>query len=171
MRCSTYLAPVAIYLVTATLLELYWMRNAAPGTLSPPVREDSSTLKAATQPAANQHMESPPPPPPLPPPPSPFPKHKASIPKRSSRMDPPSPRQYAGASHAAAKAESLPAAGGSCWPLPRPFFEAPFNASMASVVWTRPLDTEFGPLDDVPEKERDLQHVGQLSVCLSASPL
>ena len=72
-------------------------------------------------------------------------------------MDPPSPRQYAGASHAAAKAESLPAAGGSCWPLPRPFFEAPFNASMASVVWTRPLDTEFGPLDDVPEKEREQQ--------------
>ena len=26
---------------------------------------------------------------------------------------------------------------------------------MASVVWTRPLDTEFGPLDDVPERERD----------------
>ena len=26
---------------------------------------------------------------------------------------------------------------------------------MASVVWTRPLDTEFGPLDDVPERERE----------------
>ena len=26
---------------------------------------------------------------------------------------------------------------------------------MASVVWTRPLDTPFGPLDDVPAKERE----------------
>ena len=43
---------------------------------------------------------------------------------------------------------------GKCWQTPRPFFEAPFDESFASVVWARPTSPTSGPLEDIPEAER-----------------
>lgn len=43
--------------------------------------------------------------------------------------------------------------GACAWRLPPPFHEAPFNHSLASVVWTSPPETPLGPLADVPAAE------------------
>lgn len=42
----------------------------------------------------------------------------------------------------------------TCWKAPAAALAAPFDANMASLVWTRPLQTPFGPLDDVSPMRR-----------------
>ncbi|KAJ1634690.1 glycosyltransferase family 29-domain-containing protein [Pavlovales sp. CCMP2436] len=46
----------------------------------------------------------------------------------------------------------VPAAG--CWKAPRESLEYPFNENMASIVWSWPLQTAHGPLDDVSPQLR-----------------
>jgi len=38
--------------------------------------------------------------------------------------------------------------------MPRPFFEPPFDEALASVVWSKPMPTKHGPLEDIPSAER-----------------
>ena len=38
--------------------------------------------------------------------------------------------------------------------MPPPFFEPPFDEAMASIVWSKPMPTKHGPLEDVPAAER-----------------
>jgi hypothetical protein len=56
---------------------------------------------------------------------------------------------------AAASGASQDAAGrAGCWKAPRAVLEYPFNENMASIVWTAPVQTAHGPLDDVSPRLR-----------------
>ena len=145
-----FLQVLGIYLATATVLELVWSMLYKPPA-QPMVLSTDGKLKPATAPPPPLQALSPPPPPPprawldevglkTSPPPPPPPKASPPPARADAEEDDDAPPQ-------------LPT-DGKCWPLPRPFYEPPFDRSMASVVWTQPLESEFGPLDDVPAGER-----------------
>ena len=56
----------------------------------------------------------------------------------------------------------------TCWEIPPPFFEPPFDEALASVVWTRPMPTEHGPLEDIPAAQRKRDWCGTPPTALSA---
>lgn len=44
----------------------------------------------------------------------------------------------------------------NCWKVPSAALSPPFNENMASVVWSKPVQTTYGPLDDVSAEKRQL---------------
>jgi len=48
-----------------------------------------------------------------------------------------------------AAAPQLAANDGACWRMPAALHSYPFNENLASIVWSRPVQTAHGPLDDV----------------------
>ena len=172
MRCGTLALGVLIYVLTALVLELYWMRNATdhrtiasvpPGFSSmphlakveqPPPPSPPALVTATTKegegrrggkslPAAQRVDPVPPLPPTMLQPPLAdtvaSSKVETAVEVKSSEATPRATR-----------------ARGECWKLPQPFFSAPFDRAMASVVHTRPdeKDAEWktpGPLQDIAQ--------------------
>lgn len=66
------------------------------------------------------------------------------------------PRTAQRSTPAAHSSEDHPqvAADKTCWKIPSAARSHPFNENMASIVWSKPVQTEHGPLDDVSAANR-----------------
>ena len=153
MRCATCAAGLLVYVVTATVLELYWMSTQQRAALVPVATAEMPmpwVQPAALQPEASQRVALQPealvPPPtwPSPPPPSPSPAASPAPPKnrkrkgkRKATADESLKLPLAESGLIAPIASKAGAPGskrrweGGCWPMPRPFFEPPFDEALA----------------------------------------
>ena len=174
--CTQCALALLVYVATATVLELYWMSNR-----DRPTSESASSPSVSTFPAgaaqrrqtATAVSEVPPLAFASPPPPEPArdavqmqPVTTLAASDSGSKGDGRSNQRRSGPRGAAAAPFTATAAGrihshngttrdaGGCWPMPRPFFEPPFDETFASILWTSPTPTAYGPLEDVPAGER-----------------
>ena len=165
MRCSWIAGALLIYALTATVLELYWMtRTTKVVTVIAATTAASESSDLPHLPHLDPLLNLVPPPTPPPPPPSmsPPPSIAATRPvgrrgKHNSIGRDARPATGGGAGAVTPQRfepSSATRAGGRCWPVPRPFFEPPFDEALASVVWSKPMPTKHGPLEDIPASER-----------------
>ena len=149
MRCAQCAVALLVYVATATVLELYWMRDRQLTAPSSVVTPGSSNTRWTIVPLPRQGPAVSPPPPPPPPP-----SHDPALQTRSVDISEAAFEAirpviantarvndgYSAVKTSSSNARTTAAHSGTpCWEVPRPFFEPPFDESFASVLWTKPL--------------------------------
>lgn len=178
-RCGQCAIALLVYVITATVLELYWMHPSTEHytvlSMPPPSHNLPTSYSSPLLPPRVGF--SPPPPPPTP---SPFEDGHNVNHGRSSAHDArlssadkslanekavaDAPSTFAATTVVKAPVTLATAAstvrsngmqhGQRCWKTPKPFFEPPFDEGFASIVWARPTTPTNGPLEDIPAPER-----------------